>query len=227
VSIQVQSPPEKVVPAPSEKPVGVLSVTRAIYPSIPNKPLLLFIGIFICLLSGAMTLLFSFMLSRLLYEVSSGAHVVHTIIQHALITPGIAAGLKSIVMEAVDVRWMTHLRKIAFKRIVSQEKASFDNPERAGCPENHPARLVGAVIKDTDDAKRLISICLCMCVVVIAMLSLGLIWALVWRWQLTLVGVGIVLVFAGAMALQARISSVWALKSKRACEEVSKVCVCP
>ena len=39
------------------------SLTRSIYPTIPNKPL--FLGLLFCLLSGSMTPIFSFLLSRL------------------------------------------------------------------------------------------------------------------------------------------------------------------
>ncbi|KAF8995678.1 hypothetical protein BDQ17DRAFT_1545084 [Cyathus striatus] len=50
----------------------------SIFFSVPYKPLLFF-GLGICLLSGAMTPVFSFLLSRLLFEVSTGAKNVSTI----------------------------------------------------------------------------------------------------------------------------------------------------
>jgi len=193
-----------------------------IYPSIPNKPIL-FIGILTCFASGAMTPIFSFVLSRLFYEVASGAHATQTIIQYTLITlaiaaaDGVLAGLKSVVMEWVAVRWMTRMRKSAFLRVVAQDKAWFDDSS------NHVTRLVNIIIKDADDAKRLISICLGMAIVVISMLGLGLVWSLVVGWQLTLVGLAVVPVFAGAMAIQAKMIYNYQLKAKRDREEVSKV----
>ena len=39
---------------------------RSIYPTIPNKPIL-FLGLLFCLFNGSMTLIFSFLLSRLLF----------------------------------------------------------------------------------------------------------------------------------------------------------------
>ncbi|KAF8508728.1 P-loop containing nucleoside triphosphate hydrolase protein [Hysterangium stoloniferum] len=205
-----------------ERPQSVIRVLRNIFPGIPNKPLVTF-GLLTCLLSGAMTPIFSFVLSRLFFEVSSGAHSVPTIVKYALITLALAAGdgflacLKSILMENAAVAWMTKMRKMAFIRVLAQDKSWFDNPA------NNPARLVNVLVKDADDAKRLLSVCLGMFVVVASMLSLGLVWALVWGWQLTLVGIAIVPVFAGAMSFQARMASKFQLRNKRAREELSKV----
>lgn len=205
-----------------DRPLSVLRVLRNIYPSIPNKPLMV-IGLIACLVSGSMTPLFSFMLSRLFFEVSAGAKAVGIITKFALITLAIAAadgffaGLKSILMENAAVRWMTKVRKTAFALVLAQDKAWFDDPI------NNPARLLDVLIKDADDAKRLLSICLGMFVVVATMLVVGLVWALVWGWQLTLVGIAIVPIFAGAMTLQTRLTSKFQLRNKRAREEVSKV----
>jgi len=51
-----------------EKPLSVLRVLRNIYPSVPSKPLVA-IGLLTCLISGSMTPIFSFLLSRLFFEV--------------------------------------------------------------------------------------------------------------------------------------------------------------
>ena len=212
----------QVTPDSDDKPLSVLRVLRAIYPSIPSKPLVA-VGLFTCLLSGSMTPLFSFVLSHLFFEVSSGARHVGLITKFALITLAVAAadgffaGLKSILMENAALRWMTKTRKAAFALVLAQDKAWFDNPI------NNPARLVDVLIKDADDAKRLLSICLGMFVVVSAMLGVGLVWAMVLGWQLTLVGIALVPIFGGAMALQTRLTSKFQLRNKRAREEVSKV----
>ncbi|KAF8586910.1 P-loop containing nucleoside triphosphate hydrolase protein [Ramaria rubella] len=206
----------------NEQPFSVLRVLKTIYPTIPNKPLVA-IGLFTCLLSGAMTPVFSFMLSRLFFEVSAGAKDVGVITKYALITLAVAAAdgslaaLRSILMENAAVRWMSKMRKSAFSLILAQDKAWFDNPV------NSAARLLEVVIKDADDAKRFLSICMGMSVVVATMLLVGLVWAMVSGWQLTLVGVAIVPLFAGAMSLQTRLISKFQLRNKRAREEVSKI----
>jgi ATP-binding cassette subfamily B (MDR/TAP) protein 1 len=51
---------------------GFWEIVCEIFPTIPYKPLL-FLGLFTCIASGAMTPVFSFLLSRLLFEVSTGA----------------------------------------------------------------------------------------------------------------------------------------------------------
>ena len=205
-----------------ERSLSVLRVLRNIYPSVPSKPLLV-LGLLTCLVSGSMTPIFSFILSRLFFEVSAGARNVGTITKFALIAVAIAAadglfaGLKSILMENAALRWMTKMRKAAFRLVLAQDKAWFDNPA------NNPARLVDVLIKDADDAKRLLSICLGMFVVVAAMLLVGLVWAMVWGWQLTFVGIALVPIFGGAMTLQTRLTSKFQLRNKRAREEISKV----
>jgi ATP-binding cassette subfamily B (MDR/TAP) protein 1 len=50
---------------------------REILPIIPYKPLL-FLGLFTCIASGAMAPVFFFLLSRLLFEVSTGAYNIST-----------------------------------------------------------------------------------------------------------------------------------------------------
>ncbi|KIJ29925.1 hypothetical protein M422DRAFT_53957 [Sphaerobolus stellatus SS14] len=160
---------------------------------------------------------------RVDWTLASGAHTMSIIIRYTLITlaiaaaDGILAGLKSVLMECVAVRWMTRMRKAAFSRVLAQDKAWFDDSA------NNVSKLVDTIIKDADDAKRLISICFGMALVVFAMLGLGLVWSLVQGWQLTLVGVAIVPIFAGAMAIQARMISKHQLKAKRAREDVSKI----
>jgi ATP-binding cassette, subfamily B (MDR/TAP), member 1 len=207
---------------PDKRPLSVVRVLRNIYPSIPNKPLVAF-GLVTCLLSGSVTPIFSFTLSRLFFEVSAGAKDVGVITRFALITFAVAAadgffaGLKSILMENAAVRWITRVRKTAFALVLAQDKAWFDNPV------NNPARLVDVLVRDAEDAKRLLSICLGMFVVVSTMLLVGLVWAMVWGWQLTLVGVALVLIFAGSVTLQTRLTSKFQSRNRRAREQVSRV----
>jgi ATP-binding cassette subfamily B (MDR/TAP) protein 1 len=73
-------------------------VLRSIYPSIPYKPLL-FLGLAVCLASGAMTPIFSFLLSRLLFEVSIGAKNVSLLNKLGGIVLSVAA-LDGILMGA-------------------------------------------------------------------------------------------------------------------------------
>jgi uncharacterized protein YqgC (DUF456 family) len=104
---------------------------RLIYPTVPNKPIL-FLGLLACLFSGSMTPIFSFLLSRLLFEVSSGAQDVSMINQFGGLVLGIAAmdglflGLKYYVMDYCGMSWITHLRTVAIQKILKQDKKWFD-----------------------------------------------------------------------------------------------------
>ncbi|KAF8996595.1 P-loop containing nucleoside triphosphate hydrolase protein [Cyathus striatus] len=197
------------------------TLNRAIFPSLPYKPLL-FSGLGICLLSGAMTPIFSFLLSRLLFEVSTGTKNVSTINRLGGLVLGIAAldglfmGLKYFIMETCAMAWVTKVRIESWSKILKQDKKWFDSPRNA------PSRLVQILVKDGDDARNLIAVVWGQCLVVIAMLGVGLIWALVRGWQLTFVGLAIAPVFAGIMALQTRLVAKCEIRNKRAREEVAR-----
>ncbi|KAI0942984.1 hypothetical protein AcV7_002254 [Taiwanofungus camphoratus] len=197
------------------------SLIRDVYPTLPNKPLLV-LGVIICLASGAMTPIFSFLLSRVFFEVSIGAHNVSTINIYGGIVLAVAAadglfvGLKYAVMEVAAMSWVTRIRKVCITRVLAQDKKWFDKSE------NSPSRLVQILIKDGDDARSLIATVLCQAVVVTSMLGIGLIWALVRGWQLTLVGFAIAPVFALTMVVQTNLVAKCETRNKRAREEVAK-----
>nr|WCD39451.1 Ste6-1 [Ganoderma boninense] len=214
-------PTAEAAPAPKEAEVSFFRLVRDIYPTIPNKPLVLF-GMFICVASGTITPLFSYLLSRLFFEVSNGARNVSIINTYGGIVLAIAAadgiliGLKIAVMEGLAIKWVTRVREACYGRVLAQDKKWFDKPANAA------PRLVQVLIKDGDDARSLIASVLSQTLVVTAMLGVGLIWALARGWQLTLVGFAIAPVFAGVMALQARFVSGCEVRNKRAREEVAK-----
>ncbi|KAF9462182.1 P-loop containing nucleoside triphosphate hydrolase protein [Collybia nuda] len=197
------------------------ALIREIYPTIPYKPLLFF-GLAVCLLSGAMTPIFSFLLSRLLFEVSIGAQNTSLINKYGGIVLAVAAfdgilmGLKYFLMETSGMTWVTRIRKRCFALLLAQDKKWFDKME------NSPVRLVQVLIKDGDDARNLIAVVFGQCVVVVAMLGVGLIWAMVRGWQLTLVGFAIAPVFALTMAVQTSLVAKCEVRNKRAREEVAK-----
>jgi ATP-binding cassette, subfamily B (MDR/TAP), member 1 len=194
---------------------------REIYPTVPYKPIIL-LGIVICIISGAMTPIFSFFLSRLTFEVSIGAQDTSTINLYGGIVLAIAAldglllGLKYFIMETTAMSWVTRVRNICYKLVLSQDKKWFDKTD------NSSVRLVQILIKDGDDARALIATVLAQCFVVFSMFSVGLIWALVQGWQLTLVGFAIAPVFALTMAVQANLVSKCEVRNKRARESVAK-----
>lgn len=192
-----------------------------IYPTIPYKPFIL-LGLITCILSGAMTPVFSYLLSRLLFEVSTGAENIDMINLFGAIVLGIAAldglllGAKYFIMETGGMLWIMRIRRSCFKLVLQQDKKWFDKTE------NSPVRLVQILVKDGDDARNLIAVVIGQCLVVGTMLSVGLIWALVRGWQLTLVGFAIAPVFAMTMAIQSRLIAKCEVRNKRAREDVAK-----
>ncbi|KAG6851298.1 hypothetical protein H0H93_011734 [Arthromyces matolae] len=197
------------------------STVRTAWPTVPCKPLVI-LGLVICALSGAMTPLFSYLLSRLLYEVSIGATHISTINVFGAIVLGVAAldglfiGLKYFIMETAGLSWITSIRRDTFARVLKQDKAWFEKSDGS------PVRLVQVIVKDADDARNLIAVVAGQAIVVSTMLSVGLLWAMARGWQLTLVGLAVAPVFAGVMAGQTVLVAGCELRNKRAREEVAK-----
>ena len=214
-------PPEATVDNEPSPPPSLWSLMRSIYPTIPNKPLL-FLGFLFCLFNGSTTPIFSFLLSRLLFEVSTGAQNVSTINQFGGLVLGMAAldgvflGLKYYVMEYCGMSWITNLRSVAIQKILKQDKKWFDKQQHS------PSDIVQVVVKDGDDARNFVSVVWAQFLVVGAMLGVGLIWALIRGWQLTLAGFAIAPVFAGVMALQTRLVVKCETRNKKAREDVAR-----
>jgi ATP-binding cassette subfamily B (MDR/TAP) protein 1 len=197
------------------------SLMLDIFPTVPHKPLVA-LGVMICIMSGAMTPIFSFLLSRLMFEVSVGAsnssavNIIGGIVLSVAALDGILVGLKFFVMQTAAMSWVTRIRKLCYELVLAQDKRWFDKSE------NSALRVVQVLVKDGDDARNLIAIVLGQFFVVSTMLSVGLVWALVRGWQLTLVGFAIAPIFGITMALQANLVAKCEVRNKRAREEVAK-----
>lgn len=210
---------------PAEEPMpsqpSIWRLVWAMWPTIPLKPVLV-LGVLASIISGAMTPIFSYVLSRLQYEVSIGATDYSAINLFGGISLAVAAGdglfigLKYFLMEYVAMDWVNKVRKTCFNLVLAQDKKWFDKTQ------NSPVRLVQILIKDGDDARTLIATVLPQALVVTAMLGLGLIWALVQGWQLTLVGFALAPVFGVTMAVQTNLVAKCEFRNKRAREEVAK-----
>ena len=197
------------------------SLVRDVYPTIPHKPFLA-LGVFVCLMSGSMTPIFSFFLSRLMFEVSIGAshpgiiNILGGLVLGIAALDGILLGLKYFIMETAAMGWVTRIRKSCYALVLQQDKRWFDRSE------NTPAHVVQVLIKDGDDARKLLALVLGQSCVVAAMLGVGLIWALARGWQLTLIGFAVTPAFAATMAIQARFVAKCELRNKRARDDVAK-----
>ncbi|KAJ7207987.1 P-loop containing nucleoside triphosphate hydrolase protein [Mycena pura] len=213
--IKVNVPPLAV----SVAPVTFWQLLRAIYPTIPNKPLVC-AGLVVCLLSGAVTPVFSFLLSRLFFEVSVGAQDTQVINKYGVIVLAVAVadglflGLKYFIMQGAAMAWVTRLRMSAFARVLKQDKQWFDARGGDGV-------LGRVLITDGDDARQLLAGTVGQFLVVVALFNVGLVWALFAGWQLALAGFAVVPVFAAAMTGQVRVVARCEARNKRAQEDVA------
>ena len=179
-----------------------------------------------------MTPVFSYLLSRLLFEVSLGGTNTKGINEFGGILlvicafDGVFLGGKYVLMELVSMMWVTKIRERALRSVLAQDRAWFDGyspgGDEKGQPHKHTTQsLIQTLMKDGDDARVLISIVYGQTFIVFTMLSAGL-WTLILGWQLTLAGLAIAPVFALVMAFQSRCASVAESRNKSAKERVSK-----
>ena len=207
----------------AEASISFLKLMRNIYPTLPHK-FLVFLGLFIAAASGAVTPVFSFVLSKLFVEVSAGAKDVSLInifggtVLALAVMDGLLLGLKYFILEKIAISWVNRLRMFCFRLILLQDKKWFDKVDGS----NGPIKLVQILVKDGDDARSLLATVLPQAIVVIAMLGTGLLWAMIRGWQLTLVGMAIAPVFVVTMAVQTNLVAKCELRNKRAREQVAK-----
>ena len=220
---------EKIKTKPQASSPSFFRTTALTLPAIPSKPLFAF-ALLLCTLSGLMTPVFSYLLSRLLFEVSLGGTNTAVINRFGGLLLVICAfdgaflGGKYMIMEIVSMQWVTKLRTRALEKILAQDRAWFDgySGPRA-LPHSHTTQsLVQTLIKDGDDARGLISTVYGQTFVVSTMLTTGLVWALILGWQLTLAGLAIAPAFAFVMAFQTRWAAVAETRNKSARESVSE-----
>lgn len=205
----------------TEQPPQFWNVIRRGWLILPQKPLLV-LGLFICVVSGSLTPIFSYLLSLVMFQVSIGAqnaskiNILGGIALSVAALDGVLLGLKYYFMESYGMNWATRLRTVAYDKVLRQDKTWFDNSK------NTPARLNQMIVQDGDDARVLLSVVIGQCFAIFAMLSIGLLWAMAKGWELTLVGLGILPVFTGIISIQTKLVSKYEMRNKRAREEVAR-----
>jgi ATP-binding cassette subfamily B (MDR/TAP) protein 1 len=194
-----------------------------IYPTLPHK-FFIVLGFFAAAASGAVTPVFSFVLSKLFVQVSAGAkdvsliNILGGIVLALAAMDGLLLGLKYFILEKIAISWVNRLRMFCFQSVLLQDKKWFDKVDGS----NGPVKLVQILIKDGDDARSLLATVFPQAIVVITMLGTGLLWAMIRGWQLTLVGMAIAPVFVVTMAVQTNLVAKCELRNKRAREQVAK-----
>lgn len=200
--------------------LNMTKVLGLVWRTQPSKQALV-VGLGICVLSGGVTPVFSYLLAQLLGTMGKTDQSA-TVLRYAVLVllcafvDGILAFLRVAVMEVVGDRWIRGLREKAYALVLAQDKAWFDKPD------NSAGKLCNSIIKDAEDARSFVGTIIGQLVVAVAMVMAGMVWALIEGWQLTLVGMAFGPVFIVAMTLQSRLVNRYEGRNKLKREEVAK-----
>ncbi|SDA01401.1 BZ3500_MvSof-1268-A1-R1_Chr10-1g02629 [Microbotryum saponariae] len=175
------------------KVMSLFRIAREFYPTLPNK-MALFLGLFLSIVVGVSTPVFSFLLAKLIANLANphaGKVVTRTSLLVLLVAAidGLADFFKFYILERCAMGWITSLRCRGLALVLRQDKSFFDRPE------NTTGALVHSLVKDAEDARLLVGTVISQVLVCATMLLLGVFWAMATGWELTLVGVGFAPIF--------------------------------
>jgi ATP-binding cassette subfamily B (MDR/TAP) protein 1 len=206
--------------SPSKPHHSLTYLVRRYWPTIPNK-LLFFGGIFLSMVVGCCTPVFSYLLSKVMSHLGQpGSTPLITqssiLILVVAAVDGTSTFLKFYLLERCAQGWITSLRRRALALVLKQDKAFFDRSE------NTTSSLTHIIVKDSDDTRIFVGTVVGQLAVLVSMLTMGITWAFVSGWELTLVGIGLGPVFAIATRAQASILHKFEASNKLKRENVSK-----
>ncbi|GAA5866883.1 hypothetical protein JCM8547_003906 [Rhodosporidiobolus lusitaniae] len=195
-------------------------LARRYWRTIPNKTLFI-VGIFLSVVVGACTPVFSTLLSQLMANLgqANNTSIVMTyslLILLVAFIEGMGTFLKFYLLERCAMGWITALRRKALSLVVRQDKAFFDDPQ------NSTSSLSYCIVKDSEDARTIVGTILGQLVVLVSMILMAILWAFATGWELTLVGVGLAPIFIIAMRAQAQVLNRFEAANKVKRENVSK-----
>ncbi|GAA5914052.1 ABC transporter ATP-binding protein [Sporobolomyces salmoneus] len=207
-------------PAASKPKHSLGYLVRRYWPTIPNK-LLFFTGIFLSMVVGCCTPVFSYLLSQVMSHLGqpgSTSLVTQSSIFILVVAAvdGTSTFLKFYFLERCAEGWITSLRRRALALVLKQDKSFFDKPE------NTTSSLTHTIVKDSDDTRIFVGTVVGQLAVLFSMLTMAMTWAFVAGWELTLVGLGLGPVFVIATRLQASILNKFEMSNKLKRENVSK-----
>lgn len=188
--------------------------------TVPSRALLL-AGILICVMTGALTPVFSYILAQLLATMGR-ADQSGTVLKWCLlvlliaILQGVFSFIRFLLMEVLADEWLYRLRSCSYRNVVAQDRTFFDKPN------NSAARICQSIVKDGDDARNLVGQIIGQLALITSMIVLGIVWAIVVGWKLTLAGVAFGPVFLAATFLQSRVISFYEARNKLKREVVSE-----
>ncbi|GAC96032.1 leptomycin B resistance protein pmd1 [Pseudozyma hubeiensis SY62] len=205
--------------APS-KPPTVRQIWSILWRTIPSRALFL-VAICLCVISGTLTPIFSYLLAQLLSTMGQ-PHSEAIVLKWSLLVlltallEGIFSFTRYLFMELLADEWLFRLRSRSYASILSQDRWFFDSRT------NSAARLCQSLIKDAEDARNLVGQIIGQLALITSMITLALIWSLVLGWKLTLAGIAFAPVFILVTLLQSRIIAHYEARNKLKRELVSE-----
>lgn len=204
----------------SNKAPTMRQVWGILWRTIPSQALLI-IGILLCIISGTLTPVFSYLLAQLLSTMGrpnqdSAVLKWSLLVLLVALLEGIFAFTRFLLMELLADEWIYRLRSSSYGNVVSQDRTFFDRRS------NSAARICQSIIKDAEDARNLVGQIIGQLALITSMISLGIIWALVVGWKLTLAGVAFGPVFLVATLVQSRVVAFYEARNKLKREAVSE-----
>ncbi|KAJ9474629.1 putative Alpha-factor-transporting ATPase (putative) [Pseudozyma hubeiensis] len=204
----------------SSKPPTVRQVWSILWRTIPSRALFL-VGICLCVISGTLTPVFSYLLAQLLSTMGR-SHSEAIVLKWSLLVlltallEGIFSFMRYLFMELLADEWLFQLRSRSYASLLSQDRRFFD------FPTNSATRLCQSLIKDAEDARNLVGQIIGQLALITSMITLALIWSLVLGWKLTLAGIAFASVFILVTLLQSRIIAHYEARNKLKRELVSE-----
>lgn len=202
------------------KTQSVFKLLATHIPRLPSKPLLVF-GIIASIGHGVCTPFWSNYLSSLMNIVGQGGSSP-SLTRTALVVLGLAfaQGLADLIQDytlfSLAAKWTSQLRLQTFDKVISQDKAFFDQSINA------PSAIMQIIIKDIDDMRNLVAQVIGKCIVVVVMVGMGLIWAMIVQWRLTLIGLAVGPVLAVVVVLNEMLVGKAEVRNKVKREAVAK-----
>ncbi|TKY88749.1 hypothetical protein EX895_002380 [Sporisorium graminicola] len=199
---------------------AIREVFRILWRTIPSRTMLL-VGILLCVLSGTLTPVFSYILAQLLANMGRSDQASAVLKWSLLILlvaflEGIFSFSRYFFMEVLADKWLYRLRSSSYRNVLLQDRTFFDQPQ------NSPPRICQSIVKDGEDARNLLGQITGQLALIATMISLGIGWALVVGRKLTLAGVAFGPVFLVAITAQSRVISFYEVRNKHKREHVSE-----
>ncbi|KAJ5980367.1 hypothetical protein N7481_007665 [Penicillium waksmanii] len=171
-----------------EKPTPLSQIMGTVFPNLTRKQrVVLILGILSSLAHASATPIFSFCLSKLFTTFYAGSDSARLSMVWSLAVLGVSFGdgLASFFMhyflEFSGEAWMDTIRNRAFKRILDQPRAWFENEG------NSASRLTAYLDQNGEDMRNLLGRFAGYVIVAASITVMAIVWSLVMCWKLTLV----------------------------------------